>query len=77
MEGEYHQGDTVYILMDATKAQGVLDDWLYHGYGCDLRLHRSVKSKGKIVVETRDPVWAARIIKWHSIEQVTYRNKKQ
>lgn len=76
MNNEYQQGDTIYILMDAMSAKGLLDDWL-HNYECDLHLRRSVKNKGKLVVETKDLMWAIRIIKWHKYEQVTYKHRKQ
>lgn len=77
MSNEYQQGDTIYILMDAMSAKGLLDDWLHHNYECDLHLRRSVKNKGKLVVETKDLMWANRIIKWHRYERVTYNHPKQ
>ena len=76
MSNEYQRGDTIYILMDAMGAQGLLDDWLHHNYECDLHIHRSKKNKGKVVVETKDPIWANRIIRWHGHEQITYKSKK-
>lgn len=77
MTQEYQQGDTIYILMDSTSAQGLLEDWLHHNYECDLHLRRSVKNKGKVVIETKDPMWASRILKWHGYEKVTYKHQKQ
>ena len=77
MNNEYQQGDTIYILMDAMSAQGLLEDWLYHDCECDLHLRRSVKNKGKVVIETKDPMWANRIIQWHTYERVTYKRRKQ
>jgi hypothetical protein len=77
MSNEYQQGDTIYILMDSLAAKGLLEDWLHHNYECDLHLHRSKQNKGKVVIETKDLMWAARIIKWHSYEKVTYKHPKQ
>lgn len=77
MNNEYQPGDIIYILMDAMSAQSLLDDWLHHNYECDLHLRRSVKNKGKVVIETKDLMWANRIIKWHKYEQVTYKHPKQ
>ena len=77
MSNEYQQGYTIYILMDAMSAQSLLEDWLHHNYECDLHLHRSTKNKGKVVIETKDLMWAARIIKWHTCDQVTYKHPKQ
>ena len=37
MNNEYQQGDTIYILMDAMSAKGLLDDWLHHNYECHFR----------------------------------------
>ena len=75
MSNEYKQGDTIYILMTAMSAQGLLEDWLQHNYECDLHLHRSKQNKGMVVVETKDLMWASRIIKWHKCEKVTYKTK--
>lgn len=74
MTQEYQQGDTIYILMNATSAMGVSDDWLGHDYGCDLHIRRSVKNKGMVVIETKDPLWAGRIMRWHGYEKVTYKH---
>ncbi len=76
MNNEYQQGDTIYILMDTISAQGLLNDWFEHGYECALHIHRSTLNKGMVVVETKDLMWANRIIQWHNYEKVTYKNKK-
>lgn len=75
MSNDYKQGDTIYILMTAMSAQGLLDDWLEQGFLCDLHIHRSKKNKGMLVVETKDPMWASRIIKNYGYDQVTYKTK--
>ncbi|MBR1839373.1 MAG: hypothetical protein IJ782_02115 [Prevotella sp.] len=74
MSNEYQQGDTIYMLMDKMSAEGLLDDWLYHRYECDLLIHRSQKNKGMVVVETKDPMWASRIIQWHKPSKVMYKH---
>ena len=77
MNNEYQPVDIIYILMDAMSAQILLDDWLHHNYKCDLHLRRSVKNKGKVVIETKNLMWANRIIKWHKYEQLIYKHLKQ
>lgn len=72
---EYKQGDTIYILMDSLGAEGVLEDWLEHKYESPLIIHQSKKNAGKIVVETKDPMWAGRVVKWHRYEKITYKSK--
>lgn len=71
---EYRQGDTIYILMKRGNAESLLEDWLYHCYRCDLHVHKSEKNQGCVVVETKDLMWANRIIKWHKYERVTYKH---
>ncbi len=75
MEREYRDGDTIYILMDGSAACGVMEDWVDRNYACDLIVHRSRKNRGKMVIETKDVMWAARIIQWHKCDQVTYQNQ--
>ncbi len=75
MERAYRDGDTIYILMDGSVACGVMEDWVDRNYACDLIVHRSRKNRGKMVIETKDVMWAARIIQWHKCDQVTYQNQ--
>lgn len=75
MDKDYRQGDTIYLLMDAESASSLLADWAYHNYECDLVLHRSKKTKGCMVVETKDVMWASRIIRWHHPKKVTYKSR--
>ena len=74
---DYKQGDTIYILMKRENAEELLDDWMRHGYECDLHIHKSKQTQGCVVVETKDMMWANRIIKWHRYDQVTYKHPKQ
>ena len=41
MSNDYKQGDTIYILMKRENAEELLDDWMRHGYECDLHIHKS------------------------------------
>ena len=77
MDNDYQEGDTIYILMDSSSASGLMDDWLHYNYECSLLVHRSQKNRGKVVVETKNLMWASRIIKWYTYESVTYKRKKQ
>lgn len=72
---DYKEGDTIYILMKADMAQAMMDGWLLGNYQCDLHVCRSKKTKGCVVVKTKDIMWANRIIKWHGYEKVTYRRE--
>lgn len=71
----YKPGDTIYILMDGSTAEGLVEDWFNHGYECDLRLRKSEKSPGKVVMITADMMWASRVIRWHKYLKVTYRKE--
>lgn len=75
MEKEYKEGDTIYILMEAIMASTLMDDWVNYNYGCDMLVHRSKKHPGSIVVETKNLLWANRIIKWYQYKKVTYQTK--
>lgn len=72
----YKEGDTIYILMTKDQADSALTEWLEGNRECDLRLRRSKKAKGCVVMETRDPMWAARIIEWYGYKKVIYRHKQ-
>ena len=70
---DYRQGDTIYILLKKCQAESVMDEWLDGNWTCNLTVHRSQKTKGCVVLETTDLMFAARIIHWHSYEKVTYK----
>ena len=73
---DYQQGDTIYILLKKSQAESVMDEWLEGNWECDLMVHRSAKTKGCVVLETRDLMFAARIIQWQPYERVTYKRAK-
>lgn len=74
MTADYRPGDTIYILMDGSTAEGLVEDWFNHGYECDLRLRKSEKSPGKVVMITADMMWASRVIRWHKYLKVTFKS---
>lgn len=74
---DYKQGDTIYILMGAMSAHGLLEDRLQHNYECDILIRRSKKKKRKMAVETTSLIWVNRIVQWHSYAQVTYSSKNE
>lgn len=75
MEKEYKEGDTIYLLMDAASAAALANDWMEEKYECDLLIRRSKKNKGCVVVETKNTIWAARIVKWFRPKKVTFVTK--
>ena len=70
---DYQQGDTIYILLKKSQAESVMDEWLEGNWQSDLTVHRSQKTKGCVVLETTDLMFAARIIQWKPYEKVTYK----
>ncbi len=70
---DYRQGDTIYILLKKSQAESVMDEWLEGNWQSDLTVHRSQKTKGCVVLETTDLMFAARIIQWKPFEKVTYK----
>ena len=73
---DYRDGDTIYILLKRSQAESVLNEWLEGNHQCDLKVRRSQKTKGCVVVETTDLMWANRIIRWFPYESVTYKPTK-
>ncbi len=50
------------ILVKGERVFGIIEDWMYKGEA-DITL-RKAKTKGCRVIETTDPLYAARIVKW-------------
>ena len=73
---DYQQGDTIYILLKKNQAESVMEEWLEGNWQSDLTVHRSAKTKGCVVLETSDLMFAARIIRWKPYERVTYKRQK-
>lgn len=76
-EGDYREGDTIYILLTKSQAESVMEEWIENNWASDLVVHRSQKTKGRVVVETKDLMFAARICQWHSYEKVSYKRTKR
>lgn len=73
---EYKDGDTIYILLTKSQAESVMGEWIENNWGGDLTVHRSQKTKGRVVLETMDLMFAARVCQWHQYEKITYKRKK-
>lgn len=77
-EDKIREGDTIYILLTKSQAESVMEEWIEGNWASDLVVHRSQKTKGRVVLETTDLMFAARICQWHNYEKVSYkRTKKQ
>ncbi len=76
-EIEFKSGMIIYILVNQEQVRSIIDTWVDCDYRCDLLVHRSSHNPGKFVVETTEPVWASRIVKWHGCEKVTYKEPKK
>ena len=73
---EYKDGDTIYILLTKSQAESVMGEWIENNWGCDLTVHRSQKTKGRVVGETAERVFAARVCEGHQYEKIAYKRKK-
>ena len=73
---EYKDGDTIYILLTKSQAESVKGEWIENNWECDLTEHRSQKTRGRVVLETTDLMFAARVCQWHQYEKITYKRKK-
>lgn len=73
---EYKDGDTIYILLTKSQAESVMGEWIENNWECDLTVHRSQKTRGRVVLETTDLMFAARVCQWHQYEKITYKRKK-
>ena len=61
--------ETYLILVDNYSARPIVEEWAERGIKADIRLRRA-KTPGHIVIETRDPLFASFIKKWHPECQV-------
>lgn len=60
----YPSGTRFLLLVHHDDVAGIVDDWFEGNFCCDLRLRRA-KTKGCIVVETTDALYASRIYRYH------------
>ena len=65
----YKGTETFQLLVKSGEAVGIVNDWAERGLECDLRLRRA-KTRGHVVIETRDVIFASNIQKWHPSCQV-------
>lgn len=65
----------LYQLLLAKDEAAVVEDWAERGVESDLRL-RKAKTKGHIVIETRDVIFASRIRQWHPSCKVNIKDLK-
>lgn len=52
------------ILLKTIEARSVVDDWAERNIQSDLRLRRA-KTRGCVVVETMDVMFAHHVLRWH------------
>lgn len=65
----------LYQLLLAKDEAAVVEDWAERGVESDLRL-RKAKTKGHIVIEARDVIFASRIRQWHPSCKVNIKDLK-
>lgn len=63
------------LLLAKDEAAAVVEDWAERDVESDLRL-RKAKTKGHIVIETRDVIFASRIRQWHPSCKVNIKDLK-
>lgn len=63
------------LLLAKDEAAAVVEDWAERSVESDLRL-RKAKTKGHIVIETRDVIFASRIRQWHPSCKVNIKDLK-
>ena len=58
---EFRQGTLFQLLVPGRTAAHIVEDWMIKGTKTDLRLRRA-KTRGKVVIETTDTLFAANIV---------------
>ena len=61
------------ILLKGSEAEGVVNDWLERNIQTDIRLRRA-KTRGHIVIETSDVMFARNIQIWHPSCKINIKN---
>lgn len=64
------------ILLTGKEAQAVVEDWVERNVESDLRLRRA-KTRGHVVVETQDVMFARNIQVWHPSCQINIKDLKR
>lgn len=52
------------LLLKGSEAASVVEDWVEQNMESNIRLRRA-KTKGHVVIETSDTMFASRIIRWY------------
>lgn len=63
------------LLLRHYEVAAVVEDWAARGIESDLRLRRA-KTKGHIVIETNDVIYASHIRQWHPSCKVNIKDLK-
>ena len=56
--------ETFQILVKGNEAVGIVEEWSEKNIQCDIRLRRA-KTKGGVIIELTDAVYANNIRRWH------------
>lgn len=72
---EYKEGDTIQVLIHGSHIGAVMEDWLESHRECDIRVRRA-KTKGCVVLETADIIYAAHIVQWFPDVKVNIKKQK-
>lgn len=76
MENESYIGNELFqILLKGMDARCVVDDWVERNIQSDLRIRRA-KTRGHVVVETRDVMFANNIRVWYPGCQINIKKMK-
>lgn len=75
MMDEYKEGDTIQVLIHGSHIGAVMEDWLESRRECDIRVRRA-KTKGCIVLEITDILYAAHIVQWFPDVKVNIKKEK-
>ncbi len=75
MMDEYKEGDTIQVLIHGSHIGTVMEDWLESRRECDIRVRRA-KTKGCVVLETTDIIYASHIVQWFPDVKVNIKKQK-
>lgn len=77
MENKQYTGkETFQLLIKNICAAAVVDEWVERDIQSDLRIRRA-KTKGHVVMETKDVMFARQIQMWHPHCQVNIKHPEQ
>lgn len=70
----YTPGDVFQLCVQGAEVESVIDDWNQGRFATDIRLRRA-KTKGYVVIETTDALFAQRVLMWHPSTRVHIKKK--